>query len=316
MTRHVLKITDLSRLEVLHILRGATALKHAPHRYASALQSKTLLMLFQKPSLRTRLSFEAGMTQLGGHAIYYDTGSKQSTVGANKETISDTAQTASRYVDVIMARLTSRSEVRELAQFATVPVINGLDDFAHPCQILADLLTIQHAAQLEDLKKLKMTYVGDIANNVTYDLMRAAHLLGFNLRLGGPDPNKFGEQFAIEKEVLEEVAGSSGSIKVMHNAQEAVEDADVVYTDSWMSYHLDPTEKENRMKALDPFRVTSELMSKASEEAIFMHCLPAQRGMEVTAGVIDGRQSIVFDQAENRLHAQKALIMFLLGKLD
>lgn len=315
----ILKISDLSAQQVFHILRGATALKHAPQRYAHVLQGQTLLMFFQKPSLRTRVSFEVGMTQLGGHAIYYDTSSPQSTLGS-KETLADTALTASRYVDLIMARFSRRQEVRELANKATVPVINGLDDFAHPCQILADLLTIQHRFQGEDLSNITVAYVGDIANNVTYDLMRAAALLGFKLRVAGPDAERHGAQFAVEEEVLRECReledGRGKYVEVLHDAERAVHGADVVYTDSWMSYHLDPKDMEARAAALASFQVTQELMSLSNKGSIFMHCLPAVRGCEVCEEVIDGDRSVVFDQAENRLHAQKALMMYLLKKLE
>lgn len=311
--RHVLKASDLSKAEILRVLSGAKSLKLFPEQFAHVLKQKTLLMLFEKPSLRTRVSFETGMTQLGGHGIFYSTGSGDSTVG-KKESIHDTAKTVSRYVDIIMARMKSRKDVQELARYATVPVINALDDFAHPCQVLADLQTIVEVKG--GLEGIKFSYVGDVANNMTYDLMRACALLGVEMRVGGPDPEKYGDEYAIEKEVLEECEISGpGKVKVLHNAHEAVQGADIVYTDTWMSYHLSEEKMESRMKTLLPFRVDSDLLNLANPSAVFMHCLPAQRGHEVDANVIDGEKSIVFNQAENRLHAQKSLMLFLLGKL-
>eukprot|EP00002_Diphylleia_rotans_P034813 TRINITY_DN7509_c0_g6_i1.p1 TRINITY_DN7509_c0_g6~~TRINITY_DN7509_c0_g6_i1.p1 ORF type:complete len:317 (+),score=88.51 TRINITY_DN7509_c0_g6_i1:59-1009(+) len=306
--RHILKISDLTRDEVLAILDEADHLKKHPKVFAGALQQQTLLMLFEKPSLRTRVSFEVGMTQMGGHAIFYSTA--DSPLG-KKETVADTAKVVSRYCEFVMARLNKRETLRELAANATVPVINALDDFAHPCQILADLQTIREKLGKESLATLKMAYFGDCYNNVTYDLMRAAALLGYEIRVCGPA----GEGYAPEPEVVEECnalnAKSGGKLVVTNDPTEAATGVHVIYTDSWMSYHIDKAQMEERIKTFGPYQVTTELLALADPKAIFMNCLPAARGMEQTAEVVDGPQSVVFDEAENRLHAQKALLLFL-----
>eukprot|EP00771_Trimastix_marina_P002644 gnl/Trimastix_PCT/379.p2 GENE.gnl/Trimastix_PCT/379~~gnl/Trimastix_PCT/379.p2 ORF type:complete len:269 (+),score=116.14 gnl/Trimastix_PCT/379:222-1028(+) len=265
-------------------------------------------MLFEKPSLRTRVSFETGMTQLGGHAIFYSTA--DSPLG-KKESMSDTAKVLSRMVDIVMARVFKRSQINELAEHSTIPIINALDDFAHPCQMLADLLTIYE--KKGDLRNIQMCYCGDLCNNVTYDLMRSAAALGFRINVTGPS----GEGFDVEPAVLEECAQlcavTGGAVNVVHNPVEAITGADVIYTDSWMSYGIAGATREERVAKFMPFQVNAALMSHAKPDAIFMNCLPAERGAEQTAEVIDGPQSVVFDEAENRLHAQKALLLFLLG---
>lgn len=337
--RHVLTISDLSKPEIIRILRRADEMKQNPHAYTKTLANCTLLMLFEKPSLRTRLSFETGMTQLGGHAIYYPLDANAPL--GQKEAINDTAIVASRYADVIMARIKSREKLRELAKYSSVPVINALDDFAHPCQILADLQTIftvkhrgwrrsrdtHHAHEhLEatdsssthdyDLSNVKIAYVGDIANNVTYDLMRVAAMFGADLRLAGPVNH--GKSHLPESEVIDQCErlnrSSHGSLRITHDPVEAVRGADVVFTDTWHSYHLSASQSNERESIFGPYRVTSDLMSKANKSAIFMHCLPAQRGVEVEAAVMDGPQSVIYDEAENRMHAQKSLMTFLLDK--
>ncbi len=212
-----------------------------------------------------------------------------------------------------MARVNKKEDVRELAKHSSVPVINALDDFAHPCQILADLQTMKEKGK--NMEKMKLAYFGDGHNNVTYDLMRAAGLIGFEIAVACPS----GSEYAPEKEVVDEgirLAKKSGAkITITHDAKEAARNADVLYTDSWMSYHI-PKEKEaERVEIFMPYQITKEIMKLAKPDAIFMNCLPARRGYEQTAEVIDGPQSIVFDQAENRLHAQKALMLFLLGKI-
>lgn len=306
--RHVTKISDLTQEEIYKILQVARDMKKAPGNYTTVLKHKTLLMLFEKPSLRTRVSFETGMEQLGGHGIFYSTA--DSPLG-KKENMSDTARCISRFVDIVMARVKSRDQIRELAHFATVPIINALDDFAHPCQMLADLQVILE--KMGSFKGLKMAYLGDIHNNVTYDLMRSAAVMGFSINVAGPS----GEGYDAEEEVVRECAElckkSGGEVRVMHDANEAVKGVDVIYTDSWMSYGIPAAEKESRQKIFMPFQVTVEKLRLAKPDCIFMNCLPADRTAEQTAEVIDGPQSIVFDQAENRLHAQKALLCFLLN---
>lgn len=309
MVRHVLKISDLSKEEVIAVLEKAIDLKRNPEKYNAALKDMTLLMLFQKPSLRTRVSFETGMTQMGGHAIHYSIA--DSPLGV-KETFGDTGQVLSRYVDIVMARVNKRADVRQLAENSTIPIINALDDFAHPCQMLADMQAIME--KKGSLEKIKMAYCGDIHNNVTYDLMRSAAVVGFEIRVSGPS----GPGFEVEPEVLEECAQlckkSGGKVIVCATAEEAVAGVDVVYADSWMSYGIPKDQADARVQKFLPFQVTAALMKLAKPDAIFMNCLPAMRGMEMTAEVIDGPQSIVFDEAENRLHTCKALMLFLLGR--
>ncbi|KAJ3448148.1 ornithine carbamoyltransferase [Anaeramoeba flamelloides] len=308
--RHVTKISDLSPKEVLHILETAKDFKKNPEKYSDYLKQKTLLMLFAKPSLRTRVSFETVMTKLNGHAIMYSI--TDSPLG-KKETYGDTARCLSRYVDVIMARVFSRDEIQKLSVNSSIPVINALDDFGHPCQILADLQTILE--KKGSFEGLKMAYVGDCRNNVTYGLMRGCALVGMEIRVSGPS----GEEFKIEQEVLDECEEickkTGGVVKVVADPVEAVKGVDVIYNDSWMSYHIPKEEREERLKKFMPWQVNSKLMSHAKEDCIFMNCLPATRGDEVTAEIIDGPQSVVFDEAENRMWAQGSLLMWLLGKI-
>mmetsp|Transcript_42155 Transcript_42155/g.97608 ORF Transcript_42155/g.97608 Transcript_42155/m.97608 type:complete len:384 (-) Transcript_42155:102-1253(-) len=310
--KHLLTMCDLTKAQVIDIMRVAIAMKSARKaffetgydRFSDTLKGFTLLTLFEKPSLRTRVSLEVGMHQLGGHAIFYSI--SDSPLGA-KESIKDTGRVLSRMCQGITARVLSRNAVRSLAEVSTIPVINALDDYAHPMQMLADLLTIiEHKGTWEGLT---VAYFGDLENNVTYDLMRTAALMGYNLNLAGA-----GE---IEAKVWAEIkplqAESGSKITTFSTAQEAIAGVDVVYCDSWMSYGIPKDEEEARKKMFMPFQVNSELMKLAKEDCVFMNCLPAARGMEQTAEVIDGPQSIVFDQAENRLHAQKAMLVFFLA---
>nr|AMQ24250.1 ornithine transcarbamylase 2 [Euglena gracilis] len=299
----VLKISSFSAEQAGEILEIAMDIKANPKKYRSSMEQKTLLMLFEKPSLRTRVSFETGMTQMGGHAIYYNI--SDSPLG-KKETVSDTAKVVSRMVDAMIARVNDRKVVAELAANATIPIINALDDYAHPTQMFADMQTILE--KKGRLKGLNVAYFGDVENNVTYDLMRAAALMGFNLNVSGPNEP--------EAEVLEEVAAlsakSGSTVKLVKDPKEAVKDVDVVYTDSWMSYGIPKEQLEARVNLFKPYQVTTELMALAKPDCIFMNCLPAARGMEQTAEVVDGPQSVVFDEAENRLHAHKAMLVWLL----
>ena len=310
MVRHLLKISDLSKAEIEKIINKAAEIKQNPHLFDSTLKGETLLMMFEKPSLRTRISFEVGMQQLGGHAIFYSI--KDSPLG-KKENIHDTAKTASRFVNIIAARLFKRHDMMDLAQHAEVPVINMLDDFAHPCQMMGDFLTIKE--KLGSFDNLKISYFGDAYNNVTYDLMRIAAIFGLELDVACP----VGSEYTPEQEVLDEVSQISKEtgayVNIIHDAYNAARDSDIIYTDSWMSYGIPVEKEEERRKIFTPFQVNSQIMETAKPDAIFMNCLPAKRGYEQTAEVIDGPQSIVFDQAENRLHGQKAIMLFLRGKL-
>jgi len=265
-------------------------------------------MVFEKPSLRTRLSFETGMTQLGGHAIYL----APSDIGMGKrESIGDTAKVISSMVDVIMARTFSHETIEKLAYVSSVPVINGLSDLEHPCQILADVMTIWEMKKV--LKGLNIAYVGDGKNNVTHSLCLAACKLGMNFSYASPKRFKM-DTFILKK--AKQCAIKTGS-KIMEtdNPSVAVNNADIVVTDTWVSMGNE-LEKEKRLKIFKEYQVNKKLMNYAKKDAIFLHCLPAYRGNEVTSDVIDGKQSVVFQEAENRLHVQKALLVYLLKKYE
>merc|ERR1711920_827147 len=268
------------------------------------LKGYSLLTLFEKPSLRTRVSLEVGMHQLGGQAIFYSIG--DSPLG-KKESAEDTGAVLSRMVQGITARVNSRKPLRSLAQVSTIPVINALDDCGHPMQMCADLLTVLE--KKGSLEGLTMAYFGDLENNVTYDLMRTAALMGYNLHLAGVGD--------IEAKVWDEVNGlkekTGSKVEGFKTAKEAIAGVDVIYCDSWMSYGIPKEEEEERKKMFMPFQVDAELLGLAKSDCIFMNCLPAARGMEQTAEVIDGPQSVVFDQAENRLHAQKAMLVYVMA---
>ena len=311
--RHLTKVSDFTRAECESIIDYAIKMKADlwNDKYTTKLKNKTLLMIFAKPSLRTRVSFETGMTQLGGHAIFYSI--KDSPLGI-KETIEDTTKCASRYVDLISARVFKRKEIQDIANNSDVPVINMLDDFAHPCQIMCDFQTIKEKKGGFD--NLKMSFYGDCYNNVTYDLMRMCAMFGMDMDVACPDDPSFSPEQKVIAE-CEEIAKNTGSkIRVIHDALEAAKDADILCADSWMSYGIPKDEEEARVKTFMPFQVNAKVMAAAKPDAIFMNCLPAKRGYEESAEVIDGPQSIVFDQAENRLHAQKAIMLFLLGIMD
>lgn len=310
MVRHLLKISDFSKDECKKVINKAIELKENPKKYNSALEGETLLMLFEKPSLRTRISFETGMQQLGGHAIFYSI--KDSPLG-KKENISDTAKVTSRFVNIIAARVFKRQDIWDLAKYADVPVINMLDDFAHPCQILGDFQTIKQ--KKNSLENMKLSYFGDAYNNVTYDLMRMCAIFGWRMDVACPNAPEYSPEQIVLDEVSEISKDTGAVVKVVHNAVEAAKDSDVIYTDSWMSYGIPESEEEERKKAFMPYQVTSSVMEVAKSDAVFMNCLPAMREYEQTAEVIDGPQSIVFDQAENRLHIQKAIMLFLRDKI-
>jgi ornithine carbamoyltransferase len=305
--QHLISLKEWSPELIREVLNLAADVKASPKKYREAMACKTLLMIFEKPSLRTRLSFEAGMTQMGGHAIYYHTGN--SPMGSGKETISDSIKTASRFVDVIMARLFKHEDLLEMAEHATVPVINALTDDSHPCQILADLQAIEE--KKGGLAGLKLAYLGDGFNNVTHSLMYGGTKMGMHVSVGSPAGADFSPRADVVEVCTQFAAASGGSVTVSADPVAAIKDADVVYTDSWMSYHIPKDQEAARIAKFMPYQVNAELMKHAKPDAIFMNCLPALRGYEQTAEVIDGPQSIVFDEAENRLHAQKAVILTL-----
>lgn len=303
--KDLLTLYDWSAEEIWQVLETAGHLKTLRYTGQSyePLKGKTLAMIFAKPSTRTRVSFEAGVTQLGGHALYLSTNDLQLGRG---ETIADTGRVLSRYVDGIMIRTFKHSHVEELAQAATVPVINGLTDDYHPCQALADLLTIYEKKRR--IVGLKLAYIGD-GNNMTHSLMLGGAKLGMSVVCASPaglSPNP-----DIVEKARRIGAGTGAEIAVGDSAAAAVAGSDVVYTDVFVSMGQD-SDRERKLAALAGFQVTAALMALARPDAIFMHCLPAHRGEEVEAAVIDGPQSVVFDEAENRLHVQKALLALVM----
>lgn len=301
-----LTLADFSPEEILGLLAKAKKIKelHLAGESYTPLKGKTLGMIFEKSSTRTRVSFEAGMYQLGGHALFLSSNDLQ--IGRG-EPISDTAQVLSQYVDGIMIRTFEHEKVEELAKHASIPVINGLTDTFHPCQVLADLLTIQELKG--ELKGLKMAYIGD-GNNMAHSLMIGAAKVGLNISISSPAGYKPDEK--VVKMAKEFAAASGAQIVLTEDPVEAVSGADVIYTDVWASMGQ---EEENavRFKAFaSTHQVNEELAKHAKDDYIFLHCLPAHRGEEVSAEVIDGSHSAVFQEAGNRLHAQKALLAELL----
>ncbi|HEV2262744.1 MAG TPA: ornithine carbamoyltransferase [Candidatus Rubrimentiphilum sp.] len=306
--RHFLAVEDFTAEEFGAILRLASYLKgRRVGEQAGVLRGKTLAMLFEKPSLRTRVSFEVAMTQLGGHVIF---ATGQEFLLGTRETPEDAARALSRYADAIAIRTHAHEPLQRFAAAATVPVINALSAAAHPCQALADLLTIQE--KFGTLQGLTIAFLGDARNNVAASLAQAAVLSGATIHFGSPPSHRPGEHFLAQLKAMGKPTG--GDARAFSSAVRAARGADVIYTDVWTSMGEEAATERNRA-VLSPFRVSDDLFSHAASHAIFMHCLPAHRGEEVTAEVIDGPRSVVFDQAENRMHAQKALLVALLTTL-
>ncbi len=307
LAKDLLDVAAVPKAEVDRLLTLAADLKKKqrlgiPH---PLLKGKTLGLLFQKPSTRTRVSFEAGMHQLSGHALVLPMADIQLSRG---ETVADTARVLSRYLDGIVIRTYDHSTVEEWAREATMPVINGLTDLSHPCQALSDLLTINE--KKGKLKGIKIAYVGD-GNNVANSLIEAAAKMGMIITLGCPSGYQ-PDQHVVDL-ARAEAAKTGAVIELAEDPSVAVKEADVVYADVWISMGRE-REQARRLKVLAPYQVNSRLVAKAKPDAMVMHCLPAHRGEEVTADVLDGPQSVVIDQAENRLHMQKAILTQLLGK--
>jgi len=303
MKRDLTTMLDV-QMDILDILDAAEDMKKRRDMDFQPLKGKVLAMIFEKSSTRTRVSFEVGMIELGGFAVTLNTKDLQMGRG---ETVADTARVLSRYVDGIMYRAYEHEMVMELAKHATVPVINGLDNFEHPCQIMADLLTVKE--HLGKLKGIKMAYVGD-GNNVCNSLMLGCAMVGMDLSCGcpkgyEPDPGVVKKAKAIAKK-------NGCQLNIVESPKEAAKGADVVYTDVWVSMGQEE-EQKLREKIFKPYQVNADLMSVAHKNAIVMHCLPAHRGMEITDEVIDSTASVVLDQAENRLHVQKAIMVALMG---
>ena len=296
--KHFLELDQFSVGQLRTILDLSTDLKSRV-RKSLPLQAKTLAMIFEKPSTRTRVSFEVGMKQLGGEVIVLNANELQ--IGRG-ETIADTARVLSRYVDVIMLRTDEPKKLYELAEYSTVPVINGLTDRSHPVQLLADIMTYEeHIGPIGDAC---IAWCGD-GNNMALTWLQAATLFGFELRLACPN------ELSLDEEDVSYAKEHGAQIFVSNDPISAVKDADCVVTDTWVS--MGGAGALSKLKILEPFRVCESLMRHASPEAIFMHCLPAHRGEEVEASVLEGVQSVVWDEAENRLHAQKGLLMWCLS---
>ena len=303
MKRDLISIHDLSAAEVTGLLELSADVKRDAGKYALALAGKSLGMIFQKSSTRTRVSFEVGMFQLGGQALFLSGRDIQLGRG---ETIHDTAKVMSRYVDGIMARTFAHQTVLDLARFGSVPVINGLTDLLHPCQILADLLTIQE--RFPRLDEVTIAYLGD-GNNVANSLLYGAAKVGATIRVATPGGHGPNAEVAVTAKADAQASGAT--IEILEDPAAAVDGAHVIYTDTWTSMGQDD-EGEARRRLFQPFQVNAELLAQARPEAIVMHCLPAHRGDEITYAVMDGPQSVVFDEAENRLHAQKAVMTLLM----
>jgi ornithine carbamoyltransferase len=303
--KSLVSVHDLTIEEVWQILELTRAVKEKnlvgePYR---PLEGKTLGMIFAKPSTRTRVSFEVGIYQLGGVGLYLGPKDLQLNRG---ETISDTARVLSRYLDGIMIRTFSHQDVVDLARFGSIPVINGLTDLLHPCQALTDLYTILE--KRGKLEGLKLTYVGD-GNNMAHSLMHAASKIGMHVAVGAP------KGYEPAKEIVEKSKKNAAfwgtDVVVTNDPVEAVRDADVIYGDMWASMGQE-AEADERKKLFEPFQINAELVKRAKDDYTFLHCLPAHRGEEVTAEIIDGPHSVVFDEAENRLHTQKAIMALLM----
>lgn len=305
MLDNFISIHDLTLYQFSKILDISREIKDNPHRFRNKLKGKILAMIFQKPSLRTRMTFEVGMLQLGGEAVYLSPSDIQ--IGS-RETVYDMGKNLERWVEAIMIRTFAHQNVIDLAQACHIPVINALTDLLHPCQAMADFFTLKE--KRGDLANFKLAFVGD-GNNVCHSLLSAAAKAGSKMSVATPpgyepDPE-------IRKQAEEDGKETGASFSFTNDPSEAVENADAVYTDTWASMGQEK-EKEKRGEIFAPFQVNKSLMAKAKEGVFFMHCLPAHRGEEVTDDVIDSLQSLVYDQAENRLHVQKVIMLSLLGK--
>jgi ornithine carbamoyltransferase len=303
MKKDLLSILDLSREELREILDDADRLKMLrregrPHEF---LLGKALALVFEKASTRTRISFEVGMAELGGHALFLNPQDLQ--IGRGEE-IRDTARVMSRYVSGMMIRAYKHATIEEFARYSPVPVINGLSDIEHPCQILADLMTIRE--HFGSFGELTLAWIGD-GNNVCNSLVLASALAGYRIRVASPD------KYRVSEEVVARAHAGGGEVILLRDPAEAVTDAQVVVTDTWVSMG-EEGDRENRIQAFRGYTVDAALMRRAAPDAIFMHCLPAHRGHEVADEVIEGPQSVVFDEAENRLHAQKAVLVRMMGR--
>ncbi|MCX5695089.1 MAG: ornithine carbamoyltransferase [Candidatus Omnitrophica bacterium] len=305
MKKDLLTIKDLTAKEIAELFSLTDKLKKNKAKFGQALFGKTLALIFQKPSNRTRVSFEVGMFQLGGHSLYL--APNEINLGV-RESIADVAKTLSRYVDGIVLRTFEHKNCLEMSKAALIPVINGLSDFSHPCQALADLYTVQE--KLKTLKGITLAYVGD-GNNVCNSLIFICAKLGVNMNVGCPQGYEPDSGVLKEAQALAQETG--GVINLFNDSSNAVKGADVIYTDVWASMGQED-EVKIRKEAFKNFQVNKELLSLAKKDALIMHCLPAHRGEEITGEVLDSRNAVVFDEAENRMHVQKAILIKLLGR--
>ena len=300
-TRHFIDIDQLDHADLRNIIDSAKKMKQEGRNFPRPDERRvhdTLIMIFEKASTRTRVSFDVAMRQLGGQTIVLNSNEMQLGRG---EPVSDTAQVLSRYAELIMMRTTSHDSILELAKYATIPVVNGLSNLSHPCQIMADILTFEE--KKFEIEKAKIAWIGDV-NNVARSWIHAAARFGFDLRLGCP------REYGPSNELANWIEREKANVVWIEDPHQAVGDVDCVVTDVFVS--MGDSDAERRNKVLADYIVDSELMAKADSDAIFMHCLPAQRGSEVAAEIIDGPQSVVFDEAENRLHAQKSILAWCL----
>jgi ornithine carbamoyltransferase len=303
MKKDFIAVKELSKHDIEEIFGLTDKLKINKAKFAKALSGKTLALIFQKPSNRTRVSFEVGMYQLGGNSIYLGPG--EINLGV-RETVEDVAKTLSRYVDGIVLRTFEHNNVLKMSRAASVPVINGLSDYSHPCQAMADIYTIKE--KFKKMNKVLLAYIGD-GNNVCNSLMLAASKVGLNMNIGAPLDYQPDE--AALKEAKAIAKANKSAVELFNDPLEAASNADVVYTDVWTSMGQEE-EAAKRKKAFEGFQLNQKLMSVAKKSALIMHCLPAHRGEEIADEVIDSKNSIVFDQAENRMHVQKAILIKLL----
>jgi ornithine carbamoyltransferase len=310
MPRHLISIHDLAAAEVAGLFRLAADVKANPAKYHDHLHRKTLGMIFEKSSTRTRVSFEAGMAQMGGHALFLS--SRDIQLGRG-EPISDTARVLSRYIDGIMARTFAHQTVTDLAKYGTIPVINGLTDDLHPCQGLTDYFTLVEVfGGLDALRGRKLAYVGD-GNNMAHSLMLGAAKVGMDVAIASPPGYEVNPHYAGL--ARQDAAAAGTQVVLTNDPAAAAKDASAVYTDVWASMGQE-AEQQKRVKDFAGFTVDAALMSHARKDAVFLHCLPAHRGEEVSAEVCDGSQSRIFDEAENRLHVQNAILLWLMGGVE
>jgi len=303
MKKDLISIADLTKAEILSLFKTAKALKERPLSKKKALSGKSFTLVFQKPSNRTRVSFEVGIYELGGYSVYL--GPDEVNLGV-RESFKDAAKVLSRYADGIIARTFRHEDIVSMAKFSSSPVINGLSDLLHPCQGLSDLFTIE---EYFGKKKIKISYIGD-GNNVLHSLLIGSSLLGKDIYVATPEgcaPNA-----GILDEAKKYAKKTGSEILIVNDPKECVKDADIIYTDVWVSMGQE-SKRDQRLKLFGGFQVNEGLISNAKKDALIMHCLPAHRGEEISDAVLDSENSIVYDQAENRLHVQKAILLMLLG---